>query len=367
LDLIGIYWYYYSHYHRHYMKISVIIRKDQPDKEGLCKLAIRINKGNKRTLIATEYKVRPAQFKKGKVINHNDAQYINRQLANLLYEYEEKSERLKVVTFKTFTDSFIIQHEKTGTRGKGTIRYYKSQAKKFLKFSDDLPLTKITPDMIKSYIVFMRTLGNDNNTIWSSLKFIKMVFNDAKREGMVRSSPFEKMPSFAYKQTTRAFLTGEEVKKIYQLKIETANPLYNIQKWFLIQCYTGLRAGDLKQLNREKIINENRIILDTGKTGSLVSIPLSEEVKKLISEVRPFNITLEDYNRQLKSLAVTAGITKHLTSHMGRHAAAMRMAELGISKEVASKVLGHKKSATTDIYYKIQDERVNSEMAKFNF
>jgi site-specific recombinase XerD len=52
---------------------------------------------------------------------------------------------------------------------------------------------------------------------------------------------------------------------------------------------------------------------------------------------------------------------------MGRHAAAMRMAELGISKEVASKVLGHKKSATTDIYYKIQDERVNSEMAKFNF
>jgi site-specific recombinase XerD len=123
----------------------------------------------------------------------------------------------------------------------------------------------------------------------------------------------------------------------------------------------------LKQLNREKIISENRIILDTGKTGSLVSIPLSEEVKKLISEVRPFNISLEDYNRQLKSLAVTAGITKHLTSHMARHSAAMRMAELGISKEVASKVLGHKKSATTDIYYKIQDERVNKEMERFKF
>jgi site-specific recombinase XerD len=349
------------------MKISVIIRKDQPDKEGLCKLAIRINKGNKRTLIATEYKVRPAQFKKGKVINHNDAQYINRQLANLLYEYEEKSERLKVVTFKTFTDAFIIQHEKTGTRGKGTIRYCRSQANKFLKFSEDIPLTKITPDMIKSYIIFMRTAGNDNNTIWSSLKFIKMVFNDAKREGMVRSSPFEKMPPFAYKQTTRAFLTGEEVQKIRLLKIEESNPLFNISRWFLIQCYTGLRAGDLKQLNREKIISENRIILDTGKTGSLVSIPLSEEVKKLISEVRPFNISLEDYNRQLKSLAVTAGITKHLTSHMARHSAAMRMAELGISKEVASKVLGHKKSATTDIYYKIQDERVNKEMERFKF
>jgi site-specific recombinase XerD len=349
------------------MKISIIIRKDQPDKEGLCKLAIRINKGNKRTLIATEYKVRPAQFKKGKVINHNDAQYINRQLANLLYEYEEKSERLKVVTFKTFTDSFISQHEKTGTRGKGTIRYYRSQAKKFLKFSDDLPLTKITPDLIKSYIIFMRTAGNDNNTIWSSLKFIKMVFNDAKREGMVRSSPFEKMPPFAYKQTIRPFLTSDEVNKIANAEIDKSNPLYNIQKWFLLQCYTGLRSGDLKQLDKAKILSEGRIIIHTEKTGEIVSIPLLPEVRTLLEQSPRFNITNENYNLQLKALAVLAGISKHLTSHMGRFSHAMRLAELGVSREVASKILGHKKAATTEIYYKIQNERVNEEMKRFRF
>jgi site-specific recombinase XerD len=56
-----------------------------------------------------------------------------------------------------------------------------------------------------------------------------------------------------------------------------------------------------------------------------------------------------------------------LHSHLARHSFAIRLAELKVSREVAGKLLGHTKSSTTDIYYKIFDKRVEEEFKDFSF
>lgn len=349
------------------MKVTAIVRKDQPDSRGLCKILLRINNGNKRTYLTSPYKILPSQFKKGKVVSHPDAAHINDWIKRESELFKEgPTERS---SFQTYCSQFISHHEKAGTRTKGTIRYYKGEVSKFLKFSPDLPLHRIDKDLIKSYIVHMKRIGNGHNTVWKSLKFLKTILGQALKDGMIHKNPFTSMDSYVYKQTTRVFLDSKEVGLINKInhKIPKDNPLFNVSNWFLLQCYTGLRVGDLKHLRVKEILASGRIIIQTSKTGTTVSQPLNDEVRKILESMSPFNVTEQEYNRQLKSLAALAGITKNLTSHVARHTAAMRMAELGISKDVAAKILGHKRTQTTDIYYKIQDKRVDEEMAKFKF
>lgn len=350
------------------MKVSAILRKDRKDENGLSKIVIRINDRSSQKYVTTRYKVKPSQFQNGRVVKHEDASVINKDLQQQIQEIEESGKRPTVVTFETYCTAFISHHQKAGTRKPDMIRQYKGELSKFLRFSHDIPLQKITPDLLKSYHVYMKgKLGNAHNTIWKSFKFLKTIFNQAIKEGIVKSSPFAQMDKLTYKQTARTFLTAAEIKKIGALKIEPSNPLYNIQKWFLIQCYTGLRAGDLEQVDTKRIFSEGRIIIHTNKTGEVVSQPLLPNVKELLEQAPPFKITNQEYNRQLKSLAALAGVSKNISSHIARHSFAMRLMELGKDIHVAQKLLGHSSINTTKIYAKIQDKRIDEAFSDFGY
>ena len=60
---------------------------------------------------------------------------------------------------------------------------------------------------------------------------------------------------------------------------------------------------------------------------------------------------------ELKKWAFTAGITKNITFHTGRHTFATMMLSLGADIYTVSKLLGHKELATTQIYAKVLDKR----------
>jgi integrase/recombinase XerD len=67
---------------------------------------------------------------------------------------------------------------------------------------------------------------------------------------------------------------------------------------------------------------------------------------------------------------VSAGITKHITFHCGRHTHAVLLLTNGIDIYTVSKLLGHKSITTTQIYAQIVDskkvEAVNS-IPRINF
>jgi site-specific recombinase XerD len=74
--------------------------------------------------------------------------------------------------------------------------------------------------------------------------------------------------------------------------------------------------------------------------------------------------TGEQYNRLLKLVAMGSGIDKVISSHTGRHTAAMTFANAGISQEVTSKILGHSDLRSTKTYYKITNTRIDLELKK---
>ena len=71
------------------------------------------------------------------------------------------------------------------------------------------------------------------------------------------------------------------------------------------------------------------------------------------------------YNLYLKELAELCGIEKRVTSHLARHTFATTVAYAnGVSIESISKMLGHTKLSTTQIYARIVDKTVSDEMDK---
>lgn len=71
-------------------------------------------------------------------------------------------------------------------------------------------------------------------------------------------------------------------------------------------------------------------------------------------------------NKQLARWIKTAGIIKRITFHCSRHTAATLNLSLGTPIETVSKMLGHTKISTTQIYAKIIDEKQKEAVSKQN-
>jgi site-specific recombinase XerD len=69
-------------------------------------------------------------------------------------------------------------------------------------------------------------------------------------------------------------------------------------------------------------------------------------------------------NEYLKEIAALCDINKRLTTHCGRHAFATVMLTKGVSIESVSKMLGHTNITTTQIYAKVLNQKIFSEVNK---
>jgi site-specific recombinase XerD len=65
----------------------------------------------------------------------------------------------------------------------------------------------------------------------------------------------------------------------------------------------------------------------------------------------------------LKEIADLCGITKNLTTHMARHTFATTITlGNGVPIESVSKMLGHTKITTTQIYARVREQKVSTDM-----
>ena len=99
-----------------------------------------------------------------------------------------------------------------------------------------------------------------------------------------------------------------------------------------------------------------------------VSIPIIPQAKYLLYTNKSENpmpvLTNQKCNKHLKGIADHLGIAKVLTFHTSRHTFATISLNLGMLIEAVSKMLGHTKITTTQIYAKMQNETLIAAMHK---
>lgn len=142
-----------------------------------------------------------------------------------------------------------------------------------------------------------------------------------------------------------------------------------------------MRFSDLSALNKDNLITEGGhlwIEMRMQKTNEPIRIPVYllfdgrgvEILNRYTVPDRKYifdDLTNQYVNRELKEIAQLAGITKRVTFHCSRHTQATYLLYKGVSITTVQKLLGHKRIQTTQIYGKVMDTTIVSELESISF
>jgi len=393
----------------HNLTIHFYLKKGKMNSKGLIPVYIRITLNGKRTEISTGLNI--AEDNWNKVTERakgtrEEARIFNRQL--------ESTEAKVKKCFADLNDSgdyFDINDLKDSINGKSktsktllqiyqennhlmkleignkfnarTVSSYDNSLKRLQKFineeynASDIHLGKLNYKFIKQYEIFLRVnYHNHHNTVMRYIKQLKRVIHQAMIYGYLDRDPFMEFKT-TYHDPNRAYLTAEELEAI-ENKEYSIERLKVVRDIFLFMCYTGISYSDLAKLSPSDIstgIDGGKwIISERHKTGVRFSIPLLPKALQLLEkyadhpECMTKNTLLpmrsnQKLNSYLDEIADICGITKNLTCHIARHTFATTITLTnGVPIETVSKMLGHKNLQTTQIYSKVVDKKISTDM-----
>jgi site-specific recombinase XerD len=395
-----------------------VVLKNKVNTEGEKTLFLRIIKNRKAKYISLEYRIKEKDWdcvqSKVKKSNLNSAKlniYIATKIAeaqSVALEMETGSKFIetknikeailgsKSVSFIKYAEEVIEKHKLKNSIG--TYHRYMSVVSKIKVYINNYELTfnDITSNYLNDYENYLRTiLKNKTNTVLSNFKVIRSIVNEAIKNDII---PYDKNPflkfQLKHEKTNIEFLTEEELIKLDHLILNPNSIKFHIRNMFVFASYAGgLRISDLITLKWSSYDGE-RLLVNTMKTGSTVSIKLPTRAFQIIETYKTYKSTNNDYvfpltkktinelnpieihkfvssssayiNYNLKELAITAGISKKIHFHISRHTWATRALRKGARIEFISKLLGHSSIRTTQIYTKIVNEDLDKTMELFD-
>lgn len=257
-----------------------------------------------------------------------------------------------------------------------THRYIVEYIHSTLKKKDVL-LEDVNFSFLKQVEHFLQSEKNCNqNGMMKHMQRLKKIFNWAVKNEYINISPFKSF-TISYKKYDRGYLTMDEINKIERIRGVSPKLQYT-RDFFVFQLYTGLAFSDMIDLKAGDIVtgvdNEYWIIKNRIKTDTKITVPLlpsaldialKYSADKLESEAVFPRISNQKLNKNLKELGELAELLKPLSTHLARHSAATTIwLSNGVSMEVVSKMLGHTKISTTQIYGRIVEGKISEEMNK---
>ncbi len=240
----------------------------------------------------------------------------------------------------------------------------------------DIRLKDISNKFLADFDFYLKNHDkNQHNTATKYLKNLKKIVSMAIVNGWLDDNPFKGYKA-TYKDVDRVYLTQTELDKI-ESKVFKLNRLELVRDMFLFQCYTGLAYSDMAKLTAGHIspgIDGNKwIITRRKKTDVRAAIPLLPKAEELLAKydngsndinraLFPFYV-IQKFNSYLHEIADLCGISKNLTSHVGRRTFATTIAlGNGIGLETISKILGHTSTKITSIYAIVTDHKISEDM-----
>lgn len=267
---------------------------------------------------------------------------------------------------------------------KTTERYVKIFLKEQLK-CEDITLHRLRYSFITKFENYLRMhtptdhqrpMGN--NTVMKHLQRLRKMVSMTVRLEWIEKDPFDAFKAH-YVRKEREFLTRSELSAIEEKVIEIDRLKY-VRDLFVFSCYTGLAYIDTISLATSNLVigidGERWIHTSRRKTDNPVKVPLLPKAVVLIEKYKNnpkaiHNGTLfpkisnQKLNSYLKEIADICGITKNVTFHLARHTFATTVTlSNGVPLATVSKLLGHSKITSTQIYAKVIESKVSDDMKR---
>ncbi len=239
----------------------------------------------------------------------------------------------------------------------------------------DISMNELTEDFIRDYHTYLQnSVGLEQGTMRSYIAPLRTLVTRAHYNGLIPRNPFAQY-RVSPSSKERDFLTEDELQKLMNHKF--SNMTHNIVRdMFLFSSMTGISYIDMKNLTKEDIveINGSRWIVSKRKKSNIAyRIKLVEPALIILDRYEPFMGgkyifpigSNQRANRVLKDIAKECGIDKVLTYHQSRHSFAVLAISKGMPIESVSKILGHTKITTTQIYAKVTTDKLDNDISQF--
>jgi site-specific recombinase XerD len=243
----------------------------------------------------------------------------------------------------------------------------------------DMYLTELNHRFVVDFEHYLRVKHHiAHNTTMKYITMLKKVINMA-----VNNDWMEKNPFAAFKCTKlnvhREILDEAEIIRLHEKEFDHER-LEEVRDIFLFCCYTGYAFADVEKLKRTDLAigidGDTWIFAKRKKTNTVSNVPLLPQAEEIIQKYsnHPHCVRTgvllpvksnQKMNAYLKEIATLCGIKKELTMHIARHTFATTVTlSNGVPIETVSKMLGHTKLATTQIYAKVLEHKVSEDMQK---
>jgi site-specific recombinase XerD len=392
-----------------FLKISFIIRKDRLQ-EGQAPIYLQLFLDSQRARISINQKIDVDLWDEtfGRVKGNNaKASHLNEYLDKLrldtmrvyndlkLEDEEVTVEQLrKLITGETeitrkkileVAEIFNQQASKLVGIEIGTITWgrYKTFTKRLEDFirhkfkCNDMYIFQLKYSFVVEYDFYLKTeIKIHQNTIAKYVQYLNRVMDFAVNHEWADKNIFQNYKC-SVKESKREYLTSEELQRIMDKEIKN-NRLQEVRDCFVFCCYTGYSYKDAAELTLGHIVTgidgKKWIYTSRLKNDNVSNVPLLEPALDIIKKYENHPIcsnknrllpmkSNQKLNVYLKELADICDITKPMTMHIARHTFATTvLLANGVSMEATSKMLGHSSIKTTQIYGKIVESRVSSEM-----
>ncbi|MFI1771031.1 site-specific integrase [Thalassobellus citreus] len=374
-------------------------------------LYVRVTVNGKRVDISLKKKIPLSIWdhkkKKARGISNESRQineYLSQVKTSLFQHFQDLKFKGELITAKLIKANYLGEGEKTKTLQNlleyhskktektlaiGTLRnfgvtqgYLSKYLNNELKMSD-IYLKELDYKFICDFASFLfcfwpkgHPKAMSNNTVMKHIQRFRKIVTLGYHIEWIDRDPFVRWKP-TYEKIDRPYLTDNELSNIesYEFSIDR---LERVRDLFIFSCYTGIAYIDLMNLTHNNIFKgidgNDWIFTNRQKTKSSVKVPLLKKAQYLINKYQNHpmcqitetlfpKISNEKVNFYLKEIAIAVGLKKNLTFHMARHTFATTVTlSNGVPIETVSKLLGHSKIASTQIYARVIERKVSDDM-----
>lgn len=377
-------------------------------KDGVGPIEVRVTEGRRAYYINTGVCVRPREWKFGLVVNRGDCDELNNRVGIMLKrvdevvnDYLEREQELDIEEVRRRVKSpdgrrrLKDAEDMTGWMAEqipmldvahGTRNHYKVSVAALVDSGAMKRWKDLTIANVHRFDAYLHTIKKHQTdaevkakkpveyisqaTVRNYHKDIKALLARALKFGLITANPYDRMKGEIKRgdKETVEFLTDAERERIENLTISDSM-LATVRDMFLFQCYTGLSFSDMMAFNLDKCQKIGNVLTYSAprvKTGVVFYIRVLPKALAIAEKYggRFPKVADQTCNSNLKTIATVTGITKRLTTHVGRHTFATWMLRNGVSIERVSKMLGHRKITQTQRYAKVLAEDVFAEFDK---
>ena len=353
--------------------------------EGL--VQIEAEQQGRKAYFSTHTYLKPEQFARGCVVNTELADALNFTLFSMIrdveaveLDYIKKGVEVTLPLLKEAVKSHLSPSAKLTDFGQEVVgqsernlltkQNYKTLFNNLDKFKSGVRVTDIDYNFVVAYDKWLRSSGIAHNTRVSRLRLLRAVVNEAKKRDIISGNPFDR---FRIQQmvSKKGYITREQLHQLEGMKLKGFEE--TVRDAFLVGCYTGLRYSDITAL-RQTHIKDGWLVIRMLKTKYTVEIPVAtlfdgkmlRLVEKYGGDIGRLTKQLGNnaaVNRTLHDLLAVVGADPKITFHSSRHTFATLLGQQGVDISVVSKLLGHRKLQTTEIYREVDRTGIMSGLA----